>query len=120
MVVEEPEASADDGLAAAGRIKSEAEARSNVVVVARNAFDHAESFFSGGIDRSCRREERAEFDVIADAVVERKFAIYLPLVLREKSHRNVIEGLLGISDALDVSGRNAQPVGLQAGSAGKR
>src|ERR1700704_2074793 len=103
MVVEEPETGADDGLAAAGRIKSEAEARSNVVVVARNAFDHAESFFSGGIHGGCRREERAKFDVIADAVVERKFAIYLPLILSKKAHRNVIERLLGISDALDVS-----------------
>src|SRR6267154_5074651 len=120
MVVEEPEASADDGLATAGRIKSEAEARSNVVVVSRNAFDDAESFFSGGVHGGRRREERAKFDVIADAVVEREFAIYLPLVLREKSHRNVIEGLLGISDALDVGGGDDQPVGLQAGGAGER
>src|SRR5260370_5120497 len=107
MVVEKSEASADDGFAAARGIKGQAEARSNVVVVARNAFDHAESFFSGGIDRSRGREERTEFDVIADAVIERELAIHFPLVLREKSHGNVIEGLLGISDALDVSGGNA-------------
>src|ERR1700704_5550988 len=120
MVVEEPETSADDGLAAAGRIKSEAETRSNVVVVARNAFDDAESFFSGGVHGGCRREERAKFDVIADAVVEREFAIYLPLVLREKSHRNVIKGLFGISDALDVGGGHAESIGLQSGGAGER
>src|SRR5882762_5047641 len=113
MVVEEPEASADDGLAAAGRIKSEAEARSNVVVVAGNAFDDPESFFSGGVDRSRGREERTEFDVIADAVIEREFAIHLPLVLREKSHRNIIKGLFGISDALDVGGGNAESIGLR-------
>src|SRR5258705_13985926 len=95
MVVEEPEASADDGLATAGRIKSEAEARSNVVVVARNAFDDAESFFSGGVHGGRRREERGKFDVIADAAVERKFAIHLPLVLREKTPRNVCEPLPG-------------------------
>jgi hypothetical protein len=120
MIVEESEASADYRLAVSGGIERYTKAWSHVVVIAGDAFDYAESLFRCGVDRRRGREERADFHVIADAKIEGELAVQFPTILSEKAHGNVVEGLLGISDALNVRGGDAQAVGLQPDRPGKR
>jgi hypothetical protein len=49
MVVEKPEARADNGLVVAGRIPGQANTWRDIVVIARNAFDNAEGLLRGSI-----------------------------------------------------------------------
>src|SRR5437762_974180 len=78
MVVEETVASTNYRFAVAHGIPSEAEARSDVVVVARNAFDDAQSFFRVGVHGRGGREERRNLDVISQAEVQGELARCTP------------------------------------------
>ena len=49
MIVENPEAGADNGLAIAGGIPGQAYPGGDIVVIARNAFHNAECLLRGGI-----------------------------------------------------------------------
>src|SRR5712692_11419023 len=114
MVVEHPEARADNSLAIAGGIPGQTNAGGDIVIVARNSFHNAESLLRGGIHGGSRREERTDFRVIAHTVIDSQVPVQPPVVLEEVAHRDIIEGIVGISDSLDVRGRNSQAIGLQA------
>ena len=84
-----------------------------VVIVPGNAFDHAQGFFGGLVDGGSRGRKRSNFHVVTHTVVHREFSIYAPTVLEEKCKGQIVEGTVGIADALNVSGGNSQAVGLQ-------
>src|SRR5260370_5043449 len=119
MVVENPEASADDGLTIASGVPGESNSGTNVLVITRNALHNAEGVLCSGIDGGCGREERADFHVVAHTVVDGQVFVQNPVVLREKANRDIVEGTVGISDALNVGGWNSQAVGLEASRTGK-
>src|SRR5215472_15893074 len=119
MVIEDAVTGANDGFGVALGIPSETDTRSNVVVVAGDAFADAKSLFCGGVDGGGRLEERRKRDVIANAGVDDELAIHARRVLRKDADGNVVEGLIGVADALNVAGRNAQAVGLCTGGGGK-
>src|SRR5712671_6810545 len=75
MVVEEAVAHTDNGFSVAGRVPGQTEAWGDVVVIARNAFDNAQSFFRGGVDGGGRGEQRRNFHVITDAVIQSQLGI---------------------------------------------
>src|SRR5579871_2166242 len=114
MIVEESITDAHDSFAVAARIPCDSKAGRNVVIVARNSFDHAQRFFCGGVDSRGRRKQRRNFHIVTNAVVNCQFLGELPRVLREESDRNVVEWLIRIADALDVRRRYAKPVRLSA------
>src|SRR5258708_22837711 len=120
MVVENPEASADDGFAIASRIPCQSNSGTYVLVIARNAFHNAEGLLGGGIHGGRGREKRADFHVVAHTVVDGQVLVQDPVVLREKANRDIVEGIVGISNSLDVRRRNSQAVGLEARGARQR
>src|SRR5260370_14434984 len=108
MVVEEAVGHGDKGFAVAGWIPGQTEAWGDVVVIARNAFDNAQGFFRGGVDGSGRSEQRSNFHVITDALIQSQLAFNAPGILCEKAEGEIVEGLVGVADALDVRRRNSQ------------
>ncbi len=120
VIVEEAVTGADDRLAISRRVPCQTEAWSDVFVVAGNALDNAESLFGGGVDRSGRGEQRADFDIISDTVVYDELAGQLPAVLREEAHGNVVKRLVRVPNTLNVSDGDPQAIGLQAIGAGQR
>ncbi len=93
MIVEETVAGADDGLAIAGGIPSESEPRSDILVLARDAFLDAERLFGGGIDGGSRGKERGEIGVITQTVIDRQFSGDAPGILSKETDGNIVEGL---------------------------
>ncbi len=87
MVVKEAVAGADDGFAIALWIPSESDSRRNIVVVAGDALDDSELLFSGGVNGCGGSKERADFDVVADAVVHGELAGGAPGVLNKEPKR---------------------------------
>ncbi len=114
MVIEDPEAGADDGLAIANRIPCQSNSGTDVFVIARNAFHNAEGLLGGGIQGGRGREERADFYVVAHTVIDGQVLIQDPVVLREKAYGDIVEGIVGISNPLDVRLRDSKAVGLEA------
>src|SRR5229473_397344 len=119
MVVENPEASADDGLTIASGVPGQSNSGTNVLVITRNAFHNAEGLLRGGIHGGCRREERADFHVVAHTVIDGQVRVQHPVVLREKARGDIVEGTVGISDSLDVRGGNSEAIGLKASGTGQ-
>src|SRR5437870_13405358 len=58
VIVEDSVAGAEQRFLVATHVPSQGEARRHVAFVARDALDHAEGRFGGGIDRRGRRKER--------------------------------------------------------------
>ena len=116
VIVEKSVAGADDSFAVAHRIPRQAKARRNVVVVPGNAFDNAERFFSGGVDRGSGGKKRRDFHVVASAIVQGQLWSDSPGILRKEAERQIVERLVGLPDALNVGSGNAQAIGLQAQS----
>src|SRR5260370_34108896 len=114
MVVENPEANADDGLTIVSGVPGQSNSRTNVLVIPRNGFHNAEGLLRGGIHGGCRREERADFHVIAHSVINGQVLVQNPVVLREKAYGDIVKGIIGISNPLDVRLRDSKAVGLEA------
>ena len=70
MVIEDPEARADNGLFIASGIPCQSNSGTYILVIARNAFHNAECVFRGGVHGGCGREKRADFHVVAHAVID--------------------------------------------------
>src|SRR2546422_3173459 len=70
MVIEDPEARADNGLFIASGIPCQSNSGTYVLIIARNAFHDTKGLLRGGIYSSCGREERADFHVVAHAVID--------------------------------------------------
>src|SRR6266853_5677666 len=102
MVVEEAVAHADNGFSVTGGVPGQTEAWGDVVVIARNAFDNAQSFFRGGVDGGGRSEQRRNFHVITHAVIQSQLAVNAPRILREKAKGQIVQGLVGLAAALNV------------------
>src|SRR5260370_6987295 len=100
MVVENPEASADDGLAIASRIPCQSNSGTDVFVIARNALHNAEGVLCGSIDGGLGREERADFYVVAHTVGVGQVRVHNPLVLPEKAYCGLAPTILRISNPL--------------------
>src|SRR5260370_10440922 len=120
MVVENPEAAADNGLAVAGGIPGQSNSGTYILVIARNAFHNAEGLLRGGIHRGCWREEGADFHVISNTVIDGEVIVQNPVVLREEAHGDIVEGIVRISDSLDVRSRNSQAIAVQASRSWQR
>src|SRR4029077_7036795 len=69
VVIEHPEAGADNGLAFARGIPGQSYPGSDVVVIARNAFHDAERLLRGGIYGRSGGEQWADFDIVANTDV---------------------------------------------------
>src|SRR5262249_23927693 len=65
--------------------------------------------------RSRWLKERGDFNVVANAGVDGELASHAPGILSEDADRDVIEGLAGVADALDVGLRNTEAIGLATG-----
>src|ERR1700726_4527607 len=102
MVVKEAVAGADHSLAIAPGIPSQANAGSNIFVVAGDALDDTELFFGSGVNGGGGRKERADFDVIAHAVVNRELAGGSPGVLGKETEGKIVKRRVGLPDALNV------------------
>src|SRR5271156_590746 len=120
MVVENSVTRANHGFAIAFGIPSQADARAHIFVTARDAFRYPEGLLRSGVNGGGGREERRNLDVVAETVVKGQLATHAPAVLREKSVWQIVEGRIGLPDALNVRRGNAQAVGLQRGGARQR
>src|SRR4029077_12367617 len=101
MVVEDAVAGADDCLAASGGIPGQRDARLEGLVVVRNALNHAELCLTRFVSRGARAEDGAQFDIVAQAVVEGEVMVYAPSILKEGADGLVVEGFPGVADALN-------------------
>ena len=101
VIVEDSVAGADQRFLVATHVPSQGEARCYVVLVARDALDHAEGRFGSGIDRRGRREERGQLEVVAHAIVQRQARVDLPAILGEDSKGLVAKRPSGSADALN-------------------
>src|SRR5882757_5047533 len=119
MVVKEAVAGADDGFAIALWIPSESDSRRNIVVVARDALDDAELLFGRGVNGGGGRKERADFDIVTDAVVHGELAGGAPGVLGKEPEGKIVKGSVGRADPLNIGLRDADAVGLRAGDSGQ-
>jgi len=115
VVVKESVAGADDGFAIALWIPSESDSRRNIVVVARDALDDAELLFGRGVNGGGGRKERADFDVVADAVVHGELAGCAPGILGKEPEGKIVKGSVGRADTLNIGLRDADAIGLRAG-----
>src|SRR5690242_14024014 len=115
VIIEQAESRSYHGLSVALGVPRDAEARSHVVVVARNSFLNAKRFFCRSVERIQRRKQRRDFHVVAYSVVESQVPIRAPAVLKKEPDREIIERLVRLADALNISSGNSQTVGLQAG-----
>ena len=80
---------------------------------------NAQSLFRGGVDGSCRSEERGEVRVVAQTVINGELAGDAPGILSKEADRDVVKGFVGSADALNEIRRNAKAIGLKSGCAGK-
>ena len=101
MIIEDSVAGAEQRFLVATHVPSQGEARRHVILVARDALDHAEGRFGGGIDRRGRWEERGQLEVVAHAVIERQARVDLPAILGEDSKGLVAKRPSGSADALN-------------------
>src|SRR5204863_9673499 len=88
MVVEQPVRSAEHRLAIALRIKSQTNARLNVVLVGLNSFLQPELVVRGQSEALRRLEFRRNLHVVAQSVIQSDFGIYAPRILPEESERD--------------------------------
>ena len=119
MIVEEAITHANDGSTVATWIPRKSEPRRKIIVVAGNSLHHTQRFLRGGIHGSGCSEERGNFDVIPHTVIQGEPAIDAPGILGKEAEWQIIKRLIGITDSLNVSGRDSESVGLQASSAGQ-
>src|SRR5258708_2742464 len=119
MVVKEAVAGADDGFAIALWIPSESDSRRNIVVVAGDALDDAELLCGGGVNGGGGSKERADFEVVANAVVQGELAGGAPGVLGKDPEGKIVKGSVGRADALNIGLRDADAIGLRAGDSGQ-
>src|ERR1700682_2445415 len=120
MIVEKSVACSNDGFTVALGIPRQPETWRDVIVIARNTLDYAERFFRGCVNGRCRREQRRNFQVVANSIIQSEIAFYAPAVLREKRERQIVERLIGSADPLNISSGDAQTIGLQRSSSGER
>src|SRR5260370_38320272 len=92
MVVENPEASADDGLTIASGVPGQSNSGTNVLVITRNALHNAEGVLCSGIDGGCRPAEPAAFPGVAHTGVDGRVVFSNTGGLREKSKRGIVAG----------------------------
>ncbi len=112
MVIKNAVTCANDSLAIASGIPSHTKARRHIVKVAGDSFDDAEGLFRRGVDSRKGRKEGRDLHVVANAIVKSQAAAETPAVLPEEAEGKVVERLIGIANALDVSGRDSETVGL--------
>src|SRR5213594_1988263 len=112
MTVKHPIAGADNGFAVISGIPRQADARRNIVGVARNALNDPQSILCFSRDFIHRRKDWCEFDVITHAVVQRQVRVQPPRILSEQTQRRIAERLVRVSDPLYEYLRHAQAVGL--------
>src|SRR4029077_18183789 len=101
--------------AIASGIPSQTNTGGDIVVISRNAFHNTQSLLCGGIHGSCWGEKRADFHVIAHTVIDGQVPVQPPVILEEETHGNIVEGIVGTSDSLDVRLWESHAIGLQAG-----
>ena len=117
VIVEESVSCANDGLAVIGDVPGKAEARRNVIRVAREALLHAEPVLKS-LEICCREADAGErivkrnwrdgvrqFHVVTHTVVEREISPNFPGVLREEGYRAILDRALRIAEALNEHAR---------------
>src|SRR5208337_908937 len=114
VVIEKAIAGADDGLAIARGVPRQTEARGNILVLTRYAFHNAQSFLRSSVDgRSCRKK-RSQIGVVTQAVIDRQILGDAPGILGKEPNRDIVKGLIGNANALNIFGGNTGPIRLQA------
>ena len=118
MIIKQSVTGADDRFAVAHRVPSEPEPWGHIIPITGIALGHIERLFRRGIEGRRGPELRRQLEVVAHAIVQCESRANLPAVLDEEALHCVVEQTVGVSDALDEGGRQAQTVGLHAGEAG--
>src|SRR5579864_138234 len=115
MVVEKSVAGAYNGFAVSPRIPRDTDSGCNVVRIRRNSLDDAKSLLSSSI-QGCRGFENWHpFDVIAQSIIQRKLAVYLPAVLRKNTESLNVERPVRLTNSLNKRGWQSETVCLNSG-----
>src|SRR5436309_4638707 len=114
MIIKQTVTGTDDSLTVTCWIPGQSNARSHIVVIARDAFPNAKGLFRGRVHGGCWREERTDFYVVAHTVIDGQVAVHAPAILKKEAHGDIVKRIVGIADALDVRSRNSQTIRLQS------
>src|SRR5215469_10361931 len=120
MIIKQTVTGAHNGFAVANGIPSQPDSRRDVVVIAGDALKHAQGLLGGRVCRRRRREQRREFQVVAHTVIEREFPGHAPGILCKQGDGDIVEGLIGCADALNIFRRYSEAIRLQAVEGGGR
>src|SRR6202008_2057438 len=118
MVVEKSVARSNHGFAVAPRIPRDANSGRDIVLIRRDSLDYAESLLSGGIQSRCGFENWHPFDVIAQSIIQGKFAVYLPAVLGKDTERLNVKRPVRLTNSLDKRGWQSETIRLNSGETG--
>ena len=102
MIIKQTVTGTDDSLTVTCWIPGQSNARSHIVVIARDAFPNAKGLLSGGIHGGCGCEQRADLRVVAHTVIDGQVAVHAPAILKKEAHGDIVKRAVGIADALDV------------------